>query len=332
MSDIVQSGGAQEITLPEGKSIDLDTIRTLFKEINASSSKITKVFKENHLIKFNDIEQLLVKFCQVLEPWKVTNASVVVSLSHSDGSKITFKSFDEFRCYDTNQNNAVTSIELEYKFFKLNEDVNKIDIYEISMAISSRAAMRKVVAESNGVDAHLLRLGSMISGQVEISYTDYLIGKYLLQVVSDWYDSVEKSKGDSITALAGSLADWAPTIFRFVLYVVAASFFWISLYGYMVELDGMAQIAAVLVSFFLVLSVLDRLAFRLGVYFDHYIDRIHPAAALLFNEGDKRVMEEFNEFNRDNVVKSVWLLAANTIGAVFLSLLAAMLLNFLGVR
>ena len=162
-------------------SIPSKTVEQIYNEITSKPQTLSRLFKDCHIVKFSDFEQLITKLTQCISSWDVITANLNVTIIHLDTNRVTLNTFEDFKKYDTSSNSPVEAIYVEYHVLeKSKEPSGKPRSYKIEVTMISLASIKKKLADAQTMSEELLFLRHEVTGNVEIEHSNYLNAKFIL--------------------------------------------------------------------------------------------------------------------------------------------------------
>lgn len=186
---------AAKIELADGSEAPIALVQSVYSELTGEQESFTRLLQDNHIVTIDDIRQLVEKLIQASEQYAVISVKLLVSVLYADNLRQKITCFEEFAKIDSSRPHPVQSVTIEYNFL-IKEPAAQARNYKILVNLDSRTALRQSAAKEHGIEATLIKLTMRYSGRLLVEHSDYIVGKFLLNVLEEWYSSVKKSKSN----------------------------------------------------------------------------------------------------------------------------------------
>ena len=326
MSDLEASeADANAIELADGSEAPLALVQSVYSELTGAQESFSRLLKDNHIISVNDIEQLIQKLVQASKQYNVIGAKLLVSILYADNLRLKITTFDEFSKIDSGRPYPVQSIRVEYNFL-IQEPQAQARNYRIVVDLGSRAALRQSAAKEHGIEAALIKLTMRYSGRLLVEHSDYIVGKFLLNVLEEWYSTVQKSKTSRIVNFLKRHDRWHAALFR----ILATVIFFCIIYNFREAFfspeftlnEGLFSMFLLLIGY----AILHQISFRLGTEFDSTIERLEPVSAINFGKSDEDLIKNHGKSNTHQRNLSILNLSLDFVAALAIALIVKLLL------
>lgn len=316
------------VDLGNGQLVSMQTVQHIYNEITGQSEELARNYSVNHSVSFDDLRQLHIKICQLLEQYNIASKNGSVTLYHVDDQKQAFSSFERFELFDRTTMSPVENVELKYNFLILLPQVNKPQSYQIEINIHSRAAIAKRARTESSVPHEVFfHLFSRNTARLEIKYVDYTVARNFQHAVDGWFKALPAVPHIACLTPLQRLSSHYAFVFRFVSLITFLSVCYYHFDGNYwsaaKSVDALYLAAFVTFGGMFVLSVLSG---KLGSLLGDAMRRIQGVSFLNLTRGDQIALTELNAGNR----KSWYRAAATLVGVIAINVFSSWLATKLG--
>lgn len=304
----------------------LDLYFKMYNKVNEKNEEISKSYKNNILINFEDVEELHYKIMQSIRSANPQKGSCIVHIivSHHEGEAERFKSFEEFKSHNKTSPNPTAEIVLTYKFSTYCKESNQIENYKIQTVLKSR------IGELNQFEkeAPAFISSAIISGlvtttaRIRIEYSDYVKARHFTAMFDEWIKGCNESRE---VKWINKIKRVSHLISRFGRLII------IGLLGYFVSKSiGSEDFSIVNFSrfivlysslFFIVNSISELCLKKLEISIDSHLSLSY----LNINKGDAKLIDSFSTRNRKAIAGAV----LGTLGAFVVGIASSASYDFL---
>lgn len=214
--------------------VDPRIYHMIYQQLNARTESISRVFKEDIQIGFDEIRTLKHMLDQATANYMPKSRSCAVTVFYSNDMKDDFASFDEFSKQSVGRAASVESILIEYKFLLLNQPVpntltpiSQPKQYNVSIRLISRVAVQRRLANEKVTKLFFPLMQQTAS--IKVEYFDYTIAKAVLAIFDDWYKVLPCAEPNRFISKLQPFSHEFPRVARMVSTVfaiyLAASYF-----------------------------------------------------------------------------------------------------------
>ncbi|AXE66029.1 hypothetical protein BBF93_18650 [Hyphomonas sp. CACIAM 19H1] len=316
---------AGNIELRDGTSVPLEMVQKIFSEVNGSDEALSRIVYDDHIVTKDNVQQLLIQLIQAANQYQLQSDTLRITILRTDDNQTELNCLESLNQLDPSPATPIEAIVIEYQFLLRNPITNKLQSYDVEVGLISRAAKRFKAAKSHGVDVQMMRLRSSMSGKFEVSYSEYLVGKFLMSTIENWYNSVEKSTKSFWPKFIERHNAWVPLIFRLMgtaafcicVWLFRDSIFAINFTNSQVLLSGLIL--------FVTFSIVIATSLRLGSGFLSYVERLYPVSAIKFADAEEKILRQYNKANSSIATKSFLYLAGQVISSLIVSWIGALM-------
>jgi hypothetical protein len=284
----------------------LDLYFKMHEKVNAKSEEISKSYKNNILVEFNDIQELHDKVVQSINSLKPQNGSLLVRVivSHHEGEAEKFNSFDDFKNHNITSPNPTSEIGLMYKFSHYDNETGEIENYKVVANIKSRIGELHQIEQEAPPFISSAIISSMVTStaRIKVEYTDYVKARHFIAMFDEWIKGCDESK--EIKHI-NSLKKISHLISRFGHLLIVGLLGWFvsgSIEIAAFEGSALIRFLVIYASIFYIISSLAELCLKkLELSIDSYL----AISYLKINKGDNKLIKEFKSRNTSSIFWSV---------------------------
>ncbi len=329
MKEIIEhnDSGDNQIVNINDTPVSMKLVQSIYHEITGKTEKLSKTFRDSHEVSFEDLKNLNTKIEQLYEPLKMLGKNCSVTVYHIDDCKKTFSSFEKFSMYDDTSMSPCENIRLVYDLLILLPETEKVQPYKIEINIHSRIALRKKVQKARGLTRTIMHIFASRTGEVEISYVDYVVARNFKTSIDEWYDSVPKNKENRAIKLMQNVSVHFSLLFKVITVLVISLFCFDNTGKILGEIPSIETIFSSSIVVFSTIFISAMLAARLGSIMENAIDEYQPASCLKLVRGDNVAYKDFVKVNR----KSIAMALAAIICTVVVNVISTYLCFLIGI-
>lgn len=315
------------VQLPGGESVSMQVVQNIYSEITGKKEKIGRAISSDHLVTFQDVEQLHAKVLQLYEQYNIVSSQCSVTLYRLKDQKEVFSSFERFKLYDSSSLSPVENISIEYNFLIVLPQTNTPQSYKISVNLHSRAALHKRAKSEQGLPRKFFRIIAGKTGNIEVEYVDYTVARTFLAAIQEWVDALNQNTTRHWLLRAQNISEHFPFLFRALTTVsVLAALFW----QFQTSLQSSVSNGQLYVMALLGFGgtyLLSQIGYKVGQVGERFVDSYQPPSALCLTRGDENVIKELEDSNKAAVRRAVGSVAF----LVAINMIAIWLVNLLGI-
>jgi hypothetical protein len=327
--DVIESKGENEsetVRIGENLPISMKLVQSIYNEITGKTEKLSRSFRDDHEINFEDINQLNTKITQLYEQYHVISKNCAVTIYHIDDCSEQFSSFERFKMYDSSSMSPCENIRLAYDFLVKLPGTQKVQSYKIEIDIHSRAAMRKRAFREHGLPRRIIRVFASRTANVDIEYIDYTVARTFLFAIEQWYASVNKNKSSWVMKKLQDFSSHLPFAFKVVTSIVVLASFYRNKDILLTQAPSLSSLFSACLAAFGAVYVSGLVVAVLGRFCEEAFDSHQAVSSLDLNRGDKASINEFKENNS----KSILLIILSTGAAIAVNVFSSYLSSILG--
>ena len=307
--------------------VPASAIQALYHAATGKTENLHKRLIKNFIVRKPDLEQLYFKVLQQLDHYeRVAGPTITVKVSFHNHEHQQFSSWERFRLFDSSKAEIVSDVVIKFEcLIRLPEQLDP-QRYVLNVDIDSKLPV--VVDADNEVNTQFGLFGMFFglekipSLDISVDFIDYLCAKNLVQIVEDWFNTLEESPTPKWYAKLSNLPFNWRFMFNRVANIGAAAF--IALYAY---LNGNALQKPVHIVYLGSVTIVawtlsTLLCTHLGHLFGSMISKSLIPATVLLTTGDDRAFNKIRDRARTVVPKMV-LYGLTVVGTVFLNVLAS---------
>lgn len=311
MSELIESAGNEKGNVvrigEENTPIPMKVYQDIYHQVTGKTEKIKKIYTENLLIDFSELEQLHFKIMQLCDVHNVVANSEVINVFHDQERSEQYTSFERFRKYNSNSAKPVVSVVIKYNFSILPNGIKKPQEYVIVIKLSSKIAMIEDLEES----APPFIRGAFFSfmarevAEISVDYVDYVIARGFMEGFDEW---VKGCKCKPKLPWLDFLQKYSYTFQSILLFLLPAIFLMFTFNSvpettknYSSNLEW-AQLVILVGGSFYFLVILSK---ALGKALEQSVDSYFQISYLNLNKGDSRLIEQFYSKRRKLIYRFI---------------------------
>lgn len=181
---IIRADGGEKAHI---RNLPASVMQALYHELTGRTETLKKTFRDDHIITFQEIEQVCNKLNQFIEQYDVKGADFSFDVSFFGGTRQRLSSLERFMLFDVSAAEKISEIDIRFAFLLATPQVGVYQNYKVIINLRSYALHK---------DFTNLRFGhsrySDETGSITIEYIDYVVAKSLMSHLSDWIDGCDK--------------------------------------------------------------------------------------------------------------------------------------------
>lgn len=199
MSEVIE-GDDLERTGTELVAFDdaqLDLYLKIHKKVNAKNQETGKTYKNNILVRFDDIEELHFKIMQSMTSLMAhpESVSVRVIVAHNEGEADKFNSFEEFKSHNVTSPNPTSEVALAYTFNCVENASNEVESYKVVVNLKSRIGeINEMEKEAPSfISQAIISSIATPTARIRVEYSDYVKARHFVATFDEWVKSCDES-------------------------------------------------------------------------------------------------------------------------------------------
>jgi len=220
-------------------------VQALYHAATGKTENLTKQLSKEFIIRRYDIEQLYIKIMQQLEHYeKVAGPTVTVKVRFGNHESQQFSSWERFKLFDSGRTEIVSDLVLKFEFVIKLPEIKSAQRYVLNIDIDSKLPVYIEQGRARlSFLSFILFLEDMPSLTVSVDFIDYLCAKNFVQIVEDWFATLDSSPSTQWRRWCKRVSMPWPIMFRTVFSNIGAAAF-LAIYTYLKgpDLGGTTQL------------------------------------------------------------------------------------------
>lgn len=309
----LSASGASGLVISEDY-IPVDAYQAIYHKLTKKTERITRQFKENYSITFDDLVNLNQRIEQGLRHIKTIKASrCEVSHSTKDDYAHTYSSFDKFRISNLDVRECTSSFVYEFDFLVvIDSDIEQAK--NIGQRYKLKLIFQQGFVDKDDLTVPYFMRGFLQFGKVflSIDYADFSVAQHLESIVNTWRKNLPQKKVGKFYKLImrneGQLSEIVPVLASMSALVSAA--WYISKSGSI----GVQQLAIVAFAIALAsglrcfVSIANEFAFST-------LKQFIPGPTIILTRGDREKVDDIS--SRMSKAKKILIFITLEIAAAF---------------
>lgn len=187
--------GTDLVTLDDAQ---LDLYLKLHQKVNAKNQETGKTYKNNILVKFDDIRELHHKVIQSITSLRGRSESLSVRIvvAHNEGEADKFNSFEEFERHNVTSPNPTSEVALVYKFHCVDLEQDEIESYRVAVNLKSRIGELHEIEKEAPPFISSAILSSLVTptARIKIEYSDYVKARHFVAMFDEWIKGCDETR------------------------------------------------------------------------------------------------------------------------------------------
>lgn len=283
----------------------LDLYFKIHQKVNARSEEISKSYKNNILVEFNDIKELNDKVIQSIKSLKPQKGSLLVRVivSHNEGEAERFNSFEDFSNHNITSPNPTAEIVLIYTFAHFDFESGEIENYKVITNIKSRIGELNQIEKEAPPFISSAIISNMVTStaRIKVEYTDYVKARHFIAMFDEWIRGRDESKNVKLISFLKNISHNISKFSHLIIIALLGIFVSGSIEN--AALDGVSLIQFIIIyaSVFFIISELAEVCLKkLELSIDSYL----AISYLKINKGDAKLIKEFEARNTNSIIWS----------------------------
>ena len=289
--------------LSTSNDVALDLYFKIHDKVNARSEEISKSYKENILVKFEDVRELHNKILQSIKSLHPArnNLGIRISVSHNEGESEKFNSFEEFEKHNVTSPNPTSNIMMRYVFTLFDAETKQFETYKVTGVIGSRVAQLKEIEKEAPSFISGAIISSMVTttAKITIQYEDYVKARHFTAMFDEWVKGCEVSNNVDFINTLKKFTHLIPRVGKLLVYVLLAMFTANAIDIHLITNDLSVKFIVVYASVFVVVGGLAETFLR---KIETSIDSYLALSYLCINKGDAKLIKEYSDRNKSSIV------------------------------
>lgn len=301
MSDVVEGVLSEENSHNLTRnSKEFEFFCNIYERVNSSNDEIKKQYKNNLLIKFDEIKELHEKTFQTIRSLKPTSVGLKINISQNEGESENFESFEDFESHKVTSPKPTNSVYFVYNFSIFDKDSNVFETYKVKIRIISRVSMLAEFEKEAPSFMPPTVLASLATPTViiAIEYADYIKARNFISMSDEWVKGCEESGGSKIIHSLKRYSHFLPKIGKNIIYILLA-YYTINAIGQN-DFDN-AQLGKLIIFYMTSFIVLGSLAAIFLSKLEQSIDSYMSVSYIDMNKGDKKLIRKYENRNRSSL-------------------------------
>lgn len=298
----------------------LDLYLKLHKRVNAKNQETGKTYKNNILVRFDDIEELDCKITQSMTSLKAhpDSVSVRVIVAHNEGEADKFNSFEEFKSHNITSPNPTSEIALVYTFNCVEHAGNEVESYKIAVNLKSRIGeLNEMEKEAPPfISEAIMSSIATPTARIRVEYSDYVKARHFVATFDEWIKSCDESNEAPYVNKLKSISHLIPKIGTPIIVALLGIYVSTSLDINPLDNSELLGFVALYASVFYILVQLSNIFLsKLERSIDSYI----AISYLHINKGDGKLISQFKRRNTRSIMGAGFGLAGTILMGVLSS-------------
>jgi len=321
MSDNAEKSSIEgEVNLYSGDSkatlplLSKDILTALHNHIHPSLDKLNLYKHEYRRVDIDDIRQICLRLKQWTQQYEVVSTKFRFLVEHGDmeiGSKTyvnTYESLDKFFRYDLGVKDPIKSIKVNFSCIYVNNEYGSSEKVDVVLDLTGHYRHPEYYLSNKKIQNffHIDRMDSdEVSAKFIVEYYSYLVGQGVMNVVEQWYASLNEVRYFRENWITRTLFDGGPvsprSIATFIVVALPALLGCLFAFSFQSLNDESFWYHP---NYFIALSVVLYVLFRLLFSFligklDFYRREINKIPLIVINSGDREAYEKYLEENKN---------------------------------
>jgi hypothetical protein len=186
---------------PEGEvllaPLPATAVQALYHAATGKTETLEKLAAKNFILRKNDLDQLRFKVLQQLAHFEtIAGPTITVKVRFYNSENQQFSSWDRFQIFDSGKTEIVSDVVVKFEFVIKLPEIPNPQRYILTVDLDSKLPVI-INDRADTMGFGWLRLysalESMPSLTISIDFIDYLCAKNFVQIVEDWFNSLEES-------------------------------------------------------------------------------------------------------------------------------------------
>ena len=298
----------------------LDLYFKLHQKVNAKNQETSKTYKNNILVKFEDISELHYKIIQSITSLRGRPESLAVRVvvAHNEGEADKFNSFEEFKLHNITSPNPTSEIAVAYDFHCVDSEFNDVETYKVVVNLKSRIGELSEIEKEAPSFISSSILSSLVTptARIKVEYSDYVKARHFIAMFDEWVKGCDESKEVPYLNGIKSYSHFIPKLGRPIVVAILGFYVTVSLSANPIDTSKLVEFAVFYASvFYIVIQLADLCLSKLEGSIDSYI----ALSYLNINKGDGKLIMDFKGRNR----KSIFGAAVSFLGVIILGVFSS---------
>ena len=297
--NIDTSGGRRSIISPK-------VYQDIYHQITGKTEKISKSYKNNLLIDFEEIKQLNIKVLQLADIHHVIGKNESIVIYYDNDRKEEFTSFERFEKYNSSKNKATLNLILKYNFLIQLPELPNPQAYVLTIKLNSRLAMIETLEREApafipyGIFAFMHRN----SAEISIEYIDYVIARGFIETFDEWVNGCHSIAINKYLNFFQSSSKYLPIILQLIIGTI-------TVYSFLLFIETLPDIFSQSWGRFFVISFVSfffiiKAASLVGSFIEKYIDSFYQDSYLRLTRGDEKLIERSKARKRGIAIRIIF--------------------------
>lgn len=298
-----------------------DIYFAIHEKINAKNEEVSKAYKEDLLLQYEDIKELHLKTSQTITSFSPKGGvpGLRIAITHNEGESEKFNSFEDFEKHNITNPNPTSSVIFIYSFTIYDEASKQIEHYKITNKLSSRLSkLNQIEKEAPPfISRHLIVNFVSKTAEIKVEHSDYVKARTFIAMFDDWVKGCRKS--DTTNKKLNPLKHYSHLIPKFgklTIYALLAIFTALAVDSSIVDIQSAVKFLVFYISIFVILGSTSKMFLN---KIERAIDNNIVLSYINICKGDKNLINKYSKRNK----KSFWLGMFGLAGTITLGILSA---------
>ncbi|WP_394211055.1 hypothetical protein [Psychrobacter piscatorii] len=280
--------------------------QAIYHQITGRTEKISKNYKNNLLIDFEEVKQLHKKILQLTDVHHTIAQNQAIVIYYDNDRKEEFTSFERFEKYNSSNSKTTLNLVLKYSFSIQLPEVEKPQSYTLTIKLNSRLAIIETFAREapSYIPYGLLALVHSNTADISVEYVDYIVAKNFVKAFDDWIDSCNSIPNNKYLKFFQSKSKHIPMVFQIIIGAI-------SVYSFLSIIETLPDIFSQVWGRFFVISFVSfffllKASSFIGSLIERYIDSFYQDSYLNLTRGDEKLVKRSISRKRNIVMKIIF--------------------------
>lgn len=297
----------QAVLVGDNSQISLKMYQDVYHQVTGRTEEYRKRYSDNILLEFSELEQLHYKITQLCDVHNIVANTEVISVFHEKERKEQFTSFERFRLYNSNATSPTVSVVLKYNFSIIPGGLKRPQEYVVTIRLVSRVAMLRQMEDDAPSFMHSRLLGYLggMTAEITVEYADYVIARGFSEAFDEWIRGCRATPKKKWLTNLQRYSHFIPQCLALIGMVIIGYFALEQVGNYFSDGAGSEKAARFFIVYSAAAFILITLAKLAGRSLEITIDCFPITSYLILNNGDRKMVEDFNKKKRAVIKKFI---------------------------